>query len=120
MQKRKSWIWLALLLVTALMFTACAAPAAPSAETADEPASEEAAGEAAEEAPAESAGAGAIQIPEIEEGKFNVAFVYVGPVGDGGWTYAHNEGREYLEAELGDQWRLPTWKACPKALTQNA
>jgi len=102
MQKRKSWIWLALLLVTALMFTACAAPAAPSAETADEPASEEAAGEAAEEAPAESAGAGAIQIPETEEGKFNVAFVFVGPIGDGGWTYAHNEGREYLQEALGD------------------
>jgi basic membrane protein A len=31
-----------------------------------------------------------------------VAFVYIGPIGDGGWTYAHNEGREYLEAELGD------------------
>jgi basic membrane protein A len=39
-----------------------------------------------------------IQIPAIEEGKFNVAFVYVGPIGDGGWTYAHNEGRKYLEA----------------------
>ena len=34
--------------------------------------------------------------------KFNVAFVFVGPIGDGGWTYAHNEGREYVEAELGD------------------
>ncbi|RME40665.1 MAG: BMP family ABC transporter substrate-binding protein, partial [Caldilineae bacterium] len=37
------------------------------------------------------------QIPAIEEGKTNVAFVYVGPIGDGGWTYAHNQGREYLE-----------------------
>ena len=55
---------------------------------------------AAEEAPAESAGA--VQIPEIEEGKFNVAFVFVGPIGDGGWTYAHNEGREYLEEAMGD------------------
>lgn len=39
-----------------------------------------------------------IQIPAIEEGKFNVAFIYVGPIGDGGWSYAHNEGRKYLEA----------------------
>jgi basic membrane protein A len=30
-----------------------------------------------------------------------VGFIYVGPVGDGGWTYAHNEGKEYLENELG-------------------
>jgi basic membrane protein A len=43
-----------------------------------------------------------IAIPAIEEGKTNVAFVYVGPIGDGGWTYAHNEGRKYLEAQLGD------------------
>lgn len=30
-----------------------------------------------------------------------VGFIYVGPVGDGGWTFAHNAGREALEAELG-------------------
>ena len=36
-------------------------------------------------------------IPYVELGKFNVAFVYVGPVGDGGWTYAHQQGRLYLD-----------------------
>ncbi len=46
---------------------------------------------------------GGIQIPEPEPGKFNVAFVYVGPIGDGGWTYAHNEGRLYIEEKLGDK-----------------
>ncbi|MFQ5812746.1 MAG: BMP family ABC transporter substrate-binding protein [Anaerolineae bacterium] len=30
-----------------------------------------------------------------------MAFVYVGPVGDLGWTYAHDQGRQYLEQELG-------------------
>ncbi|MDA3847590.1 MAG: BMP family ABC transporter substrate-binding protein [Vallitaleaceae bacterium] len=30
-----------------------------------------------------------------------VGFIFVGPIGDGGWTYAHNEGRLYLEQELG-------------------
>ncbi len=29
-----------------------------------------------------------------------VGFVYIGPPGDGGWTYAHDEGRKYLEKEL--------------------
>lgn len=29
------------------------------------------------------------------------AFVYVGPVGDFGWTYAHDQGRKYLEEQLG-------------------
>ena len=56
----------------------------------------------AAEAPAPAADAGSVQIPEPVEGKFNVAFVYVGPIGDGGWTYAHNEGRLYLEEQLGD------------------
>lgn len=26
----------------------------------------------------------------------NVGFVYVGPVGDGGWTYAHDLGRQQM------------------------
>lgn len=30
------------------------------------------------------------------------AWVYVGPINDGGWTQAHNAGREAVEAELGD------------------
>ncbi len=30
-----------------------------------------------------------------------VAFVYVGPVGDLGWSYAHDQGRLYLEKQLG-------------------
>jgi len=32
-----------------------------------------------------------------------VAFAYVGPVGDGGWTYAHDNGRKALEKEYGDR-----------------
>ncbi|MCP3053653.1 BMP family ABC transporter substrate-binding protein [Aurantimonas marianensis] len=35
--------------------------------------------------------------------KVKAAFVYVGPVGDFGWTYAHDQGRKYLEEELGDK-----------------
>ena len=30
-----------------------------------------------------------------------VGFVYVGPVGDHGWTYRHDKGREQVEQELG-------------------
>ncbi|HIC88700.1 MAG TPA: BMP family ABC transporter substrate-binding protein [Anaerolineae bacterium] len=44
--------------------------------------------------------------PVVEEAaapaeKIKVAFVYVGPTGDMGWTYAHDQGRLYLEKELG-------------------
>ena len=35
--------------------------------------------------------------------KIKVGFIYVGPVGDGGYTYAHDQGRKYLEKELGDK-----------------
>lgn len=32
-----------------------------------------------------------------------VGFVYVGPVGDHGWTYRHDVGRKALEKEFGDK-----------------
>lgn len=32
--------------------------------------------------------------------KIKVGFVYVGPVGDGGWTFAHDQGRKYLEEKM--------------------
>ncbi|MDO6591083.1 BMP family ABC transporter substrate-binding protein [Loktanella sp. D2R18] len=31
-----------------------------------------------------------------------VGFIYVGPVGDGGWTYEHNQGRLAVEEEFGE------------------
>lgn len=34
------------------------------------------------------------------EAKMKVAFVYVGPVGDMGWSYAHDQGRQALEKAL--------------------
>lgn len=35
--------------------------------------------------------------------KTKVGFVYVGPVGDGGWTYEHNKGRLAVEEHFGDK-----------------
>ena len=32
-----------------------------------------------------------------------IAFAYVGPVGDGGWTYAHDNARKVVEKEFGDK-----------------
>jgi len=32
-----------------------------------------------------------------------VGFVYVGPIGDHGWTYRHNEGRMAIEKAFGDK-----------------
>ena len=35
--------------------------------------------------------------------KMKVGFIYVGPVGDHGWTYQHDQGRLAVEAALGDK-----------------
>jgi basic membrane protein A and related proteins len=32
-----------------------------------------------------------------------IAFAYVGPVGDGGWTFAHDNGRKAMEKEFGSK-----------------
>jgi len=55
-----------------------------------------------------------------------VGFIYVGPVGDGGWTYEHNQGRLAVEARFGDtvetvyQESVPEGAAAERALTQMA
>jgi len=36
-----------------------------------------------------------------KSGPLKIAFAYVGPVGDAGWTFAHDKGRKAIEAEYG-------------------
>jgi len=38
----------------------------------------------------------------LAQDKTKVGFVYVGPVGDGGWTYEHDQGRKAVVEEFGD------------------
>lgn len=42
-----------------------------------------------------------ISAPAYAEDPLKVGFVYVGPVGDAGWTYAHDQARLALEKSLG-------------------
>jgi simple sugar transport system substrate-binding protein len=35
--------------------------------------------------------------------KLKVGFIFLGPIGDYGWTWAHNKGRMQVETELGDK-----------------
>jgi len=35
--------------------------------------------------------------------KVKACFIYVGPVGDFGWSYQHDQGRLYVEEQLGDK-----------------
>jgi len=34
--------------------------------------------------------------------KTKVGFIYVGPIGDGGWTYEHDKARRAVEDHFGD------------------
>jgi len=40
---------------------------------------------------------------EAKPEPLKIAFAYVGPVGDGGWTFAHDNGRKAIEKEFGDK-----------------
>lgn len=39
----------------------------------------------------------------VAQDKTKIGFVYVGPVGDGGWTYEHDQARQAVVAEFGDK-----------------
>jgi basic membrane protein A and related proteins len=54
-----------------------------------------------EEAPAPAA-APVAEAPAKPE-PLKIAFAYVGPVGDGGWTFAHDNARKAVEKEFGDK-----------------
>jgi simple sugar transport system substrate-binding protein len=58
-------------------------------------------GKKEEAAPAPEPAAAVAEAPKAEPLK--VAFAYVGPVGDGGWTFAHDTGRKAAVEEFGDK-----------------
>ena len=95
-----------LLTVLSLVLSACGSSAATEApaETEAPAATEAPAGTeapAVTEAPAATeAPTTGLQIPEVEDGKFNVAMVLIGPHDDGGWSQAHYEGLLYIEENV--------------------
>ena len=67
-----------------------------------------------EEAAAPAAApAAAASAPKAEPLK--IAFAYVGPVGDGGWTFAHDNGRKALEKEFGDKIKTSFVESVPES-----
>jgi len=53
-----------------------------------------------------AAGAAILATPRLlraQQDHVRAAFVYVGPIGDHGWTYRHDVGRRDVEAALGDR-----------------
>lgn len=102
MSRMKIFTLSAIALLAVLMLAACATPtasptAAPPTSAPAQPTAEPA---PPTQAPADSGSK--FQIPEPQAGKYNVAFVYIGPHDDGGWTQAHDIGRQYVDANMPD------------------
>ncbi|MHA6344697.1 BMP family ABC transporter substrate-binding protein [Roseivivax sp. CAU 1761] len=61
-----------------------------------------------------------------QDDKVKVGFIYVGPIGDGGWTYEHDKGRLAVEEHFGDrvetvyQESVPEGADAQRAITQMA
>lgn len=66
-------------------------------------------------APATPAPTAAAPAPAPAAGPLNIAFAYVGPVGDGGWTFAHDNARKALEKEFGDKIKTTFVESVPEA-----
>ena len=56
-----------------------------------------------EEAPPPPAPPAAAPAAPPKPEPLKIAFAYVGPVGDGGWTFAHDNGRKAIEKDFGDK-----------------
>ncbi len=70
---------------------------------------EEAAAPAAPPAPAPAAAPAPAPAAPL-----NIAFAYVGPVGDGGWSFAHDNARKALEKEFGDKIKTTFVESVPE------
>jgi simple sugar transport system substrate-binding protein len=66
-------------------------------------------------APATSAPATAAAPAATPAAPLNIAFAYVGPVGDGGWSFAHDNGRKALEKEFGDRIKTTFVESVPES-----
>jgi basic membrane protein A len=71
--------------------------------------------EAPAPAPAPAAPAPTAAAPAPAAGPLNIAFAYVGPVGDGGWTFAHDNARKAIEKEFGDKIKTTFVESVPEA-----
>jgi basic membrane protein A len=108
---RRHLSWLAVVMTVAVVAAACGSTGATTSPSGGGPSAEAsvAPSEGAPSAPAaaDCAGTGAqggadLQIPDVEEGKFNVAMVLIGPHDDGGWSQAHYEGLQYVCQNVPD------------------
>ena len=66
-----------------------------------------------EEAPAAPAAAPAAAAPAAD--KLKIGFMYVSPIGDGGWTYQHELGRKAIQEKYGDKIETSMVESVPES-----
>lgn len=66
-------------------------------------------------APAASAPAATTAPAPAAAEPLKVAFVYVGPVGDAGWTFSHDMGRKAVEAKFGNKVKTTFIESVPES-----
>jgi basic membrane protein A len=71
--------------------------------------------EAPAPAPAAAPAPAVASAPAPKAEPLKIAFAYVGPVGDGGWTFAHDNGRKAIEKEFGDKIQTSFVEKVPEA-----
>jgi basic membrane protein A and related proteins len=58
--------------------------------------------------------------PAMAQQKLKIGFIYVGPVGDHGWSYQHDVGRKAIEKELGARVETTFVESVPEADSERA
>ncbi len=97
----KKWLLFGVIALFAVMaLAACSGGGAT--QTAAPPTAAQPVATAAQPTAAQPSGQTKLQIPDIEKGKYNVAFIYVGPHDDGGYSQAHEVGRQYVDKMMPD------------------
>jgi basic membrane protein A and related proteins len=94
--KKRNTLWLAALAATTTALVGCGKKEEPAAA-----------------APAATPVAASAAAPKAEPLK--IAFAYVGPVGDAGWTFAHDLGRKAVEKQFGDKVKTSYVENVPEA-----
>ena len=56
----------------------------------------------------------------VSADKLKVGFIYIGPPGDHGWTYAHDQGRLTIEDQMGDHVETTFVEGVPEGRMLNA
>jgi basic membrane protein A len=113
MTLKRSRLFAVLLIAFALAAAACSSDDSTTETTAASGGTETTAASGGTETTAASGGTETTAAPAAAE-TLKVAFVHVGPVADKGWSWAHDQGAQFIKGELGDGVEITTLESIPE------